>query len=279
MTMTPGNYLEHAVEWFQQSVPFTGAKHQPLIDLWRGVYADALKAPRFLLPEGGVAVTTKLTHLVTPVRLPYPCIVLEFTMGAHRLILIAREMTDNNGKPHIAVYHVYVAKPPIGREHEGLYWVPNEVVTVIDLAHFDRKLDGSHAIRLINMQTGQRVSIGSGADHVVKCLQENCGLSVLSLIQALQCCNVTTGAIPPSAALNKKRIANNRLPFVEYKVLMLGDERSASTPQGGHHASPRQHLRRGHIRRISDNRTVWVNQCLVGNPNKGFIVKDYRVKA
>lgn len=41
-------------------------------------------------------------------------------------------------------------------------------------------------------------------------------------------------------------------------------------------SSPREHLRRGHIRKIGDNR-IWVSSCTVGNKEKGIVKKNYRV--
>ena len=54
--------------------------------------------------------------------------------------------------------------------------------------------------------------------------------------------------------------------------------RAKSTPQGGTHASPRWHVRRGHWRQLADGRRVFVRQCQVGDPARGGVVKDYIVK-
>ncbi|SNR52031.1 hypothetical protein EYF88_12460 [Paracoccus sediminis] len=54
--------------------------------------------------------------------------------------------------------------------------------------------------------------------------------------------------------------------------------RAAIPPQGGSHASPRWHLRRGHWRRLADGRRVFVRQCEVGDPTRGGVVKDYTVE-
>jgi hypothetical protein len=44
---------------------------------------------------------------------------------------------------------------------------------------------------------------------------------------------------------------------------------------GGTHASPRLHLRRGHIRHCYTGQYVWVRPTTVGNKRLGIIFKDY----
>jgi hypothetical protein len=102
------------------------------------------------------------------------------------------------------------------------------------------------------------------------------------LVQAcsvINCENITTASIEPSASLNKKRHARGKQPFFTYKVLQINDgSRSASKGSGdGTHASPRMHLRRGHLRRYPD-KTIWIRASMVNAEiNNGFVVKDYSV--
>jgi hypothetical protein len=51
-----------------------------------------------------------------------------------------------------------------------------------------------------------------------------------------------------------------------------------SEPQGGSHASPRWHVRRGHWRQLADGRRVFVRACEVGDPERGGVIKDYIVE-
>lgn len=52
-----------------------------------------------------------------------------------------------------------------------------------------------------------------------------------------------------------------------------------AAPQGGTHASPRWHIRRGHWRQLADGRRVFVRECEVGDSTRGGVVKDYIVGA
>lgn len=50
-------------------------------------------------------------------------------------------------------------------------------------------------------------------------------------------------------------------------------------PQGGTHASPRWHVRRGHWRQLADGRRIFVRACEVGDPERGGVIKDYIIGA
>jgi len=90
---------------------------------------------------------------------------------------------------------------------------------------------------------------------------------------ALECTNVGTEVLRPNREAVKARAP---LDSYEYHILTIepNEERTPSQERGGTHASPRTHLRRGHIRHLSSGKKVWVNSCLV-NPGHGMIEKDY----
>lgn len=104
-------------------------------------------------------------------------------------------------------------------------------------------------------------------------------LAVRQLCAALNCSNVETETIAAPKRLNKKRIKNKKLPFFEYKVLTVGNSKATSKGayQGGTHNSPREHIRRGHPRRYSKGKTIWIQPHMVGDNTKGKIIKKYRV--
>jgi len=80
--------------------------------------------------------------------------------------------------------------------------------------------------------------------------------------------------------LNKKRQAKGKpaITFdwhlVDIRPVVLKGE-----GQGGTHASPRLHDRRGHWRTYkSTGKRVWVKDCKVGDASKGMVFKDYTVR-
>lgn len=100
-------------------------------------------------------------------------------------------------------------------------------------------------------------------------------------ISALNCSNIEYIDNPAPEALNRKRVKAGKVPLFSYKTLHIkvGPKEASINPMGGTHASPRVHLRRGHIRRLTDLRTTWVSACVVGNKELGMIHKEYAVTA
>lgn len=101
---------------------------------------------------------------------------------------------------------------------------------------------------------------------------------LLELLEALSCKNVVidNAKIPK---IGERGAANKNLPFYETKCLTIKATQKQSTgTRTGTHESPRQHLRRGHIRRLESG-NIWVNACVVGSSEKGVIKKSYNVAA
>ena len=104
-------------------------------------------------------------------------------------------------------------------------------------------------------------------------------MCVVELCNVLECTNVTTKLFDAPEKLNKKRLSNGRVPFFSYHVLNLVEPSAAKSPPGtGTHASPRQHYRRGHIRRLSPGRKTWVRPAMIGDAARGVVAKDYDVQ-
>lgn len=77
--------------------------------------------------------------------------------------------------------------------------------------------------------------------------------------------------------LNKKRERAGKLPILDHHVISLA-RRHRVEPLGGEPTGNRKrlHFRRGHWRHYEQSKT-WINWMLVGNPDLGFIDKEYRL--
>lgn len=98
--------------------------------------------------------------------------------------------------------------------------------------------------------------------------------------------NVIMEAVEPNASENKRRAKHGKPPLMRYHVLKIRPiGREASEPQGGTHASPALHIRRGHFKTYTEaaplfgkyTGTFWVDQHIAGKKSNHVVVKDYEV--
>lgn len=84
--------------------------------------------------------------------------------------------------------------------------------------------------------------------------------------------------IAPPEKINAKRVKRGKLPLFGYsKVTVdMGGRAPKGDHQGGTHASPRKHWRRGHIRRLGSSKEIFIQPMIVGS--HGFVDHEYRVK-
>ena len=116
-------------------------------------------------------------------------------------------------------------------------------------------------------------------------MASDCADEIMAAVQAcaaLSCSNVSTETIEPSRTMNKIRRSKGKQPFYSYRLLHIDPSSRSETgaPLGGSHASPRTHLRRGHIRTyhrdMPNEFTRWINSVTVQGRG-GFAEKDYVV--
>lgn len=100
----------------------------------------------------------------------------------------------------------------------------------------------------------------------------------LDFCRTLQDRHVDFSDVEPDAAKNRMRRARGKAPLFTYKVLTVGKKKRKSAHQGGTHASPRSHLRRGYYRTSKNGVQHWVQPCMVKGETPGFVHKDYKVE-
>lgn len=98
---------------------------------------------------------------------------------------------------------------------------------------------------------------------------------VLGFLNALACSNV---AIERGPAPKQGAKVKGGIPFDTYHTLVLRRPKGTSEGTGaGGHRSPREHLRRGHVRRLESGDKVWVNATVVNAGAPGKVIKDYKL--
>ena len=78
---------------------------------------------------------------------------------------------------------------------------------------------------------------------------------------------------------NRRKMQQGKTPTFDWTTVFIEPAKPRSDSKGGTHASPRLHDRRGHLRRLTTGKNVWVKACKVGDPSKGAIFHDYKIEA
>ena len=78
---------------------------------------------------------------------------------------------------------------------------------------------------------------------------------------------------------NRRKMQQGKAPTYDWTTVYIDPAKPRSDSKGGTHASPRLHDRRGHLRRLTTGKNVWVKACKVGDASKGAIFHDYKIEA
>ena len=78
---------------------------------------------------------------------------------------------------------------------------------------------------------------------------------------------------------NRRKMQQGKAPTYDWTTVYIDPAKPRSDSKGGTHASPRLHDRRGHLRRLTTGKNIWVKACKVGDASKGAIFHDYKIEA
>lgn len=244
------------------------------------------KSTKFILPDGGrIFDDVELRSLDESVtlRLPFPCIALEYHSNG-----LERKHDEPiglvNGVPQ------YESDSFVSAPKRIVYAREVEWFILVNIAFFT-KTDGlwrlmpecyipttnylKRDVSLLGrpgIVCGVRDPRAMSADYM-----DEVG-ALMAFLNVLQCSNVK---IEKKQAKKEGKQVKSALPFDSYHVLTIDSHKSVGFGCGTsfNHRSPREHLRRGHIRRLNDGRKVWVNATVV-SAGKGFgvVAKDYAMR-
>jgi hypothetical protein len=230
---------------------------------------------KFQLPLDGAIFDDNLKGLPSQINLPYETIVLELRRTQRdriaRGIIILVETVEENSIRISAI-----------AEASNGYWTVNTIVTILPKSNISvSMLDNLNNV-IIAPEYNRRLVPDLVA--LERDIQKLSVRIVLELVEALSCSNVYIDTLSVSTKFNKQRASQGKLPLYEYKILTIDaptEHSSNRVPLGGTHRSPRQHLRRGHVR-IYNRGTpseykVWVNSMVINRKNPSKIEKMYDV--
>lgn len=262
------------------------------------VLSEAKKAVKFVLPENGRIFDTKFKALPVSLNLPFPAVLLEYrctaegglaeelfgriaTAPAPKRIVYA-EQTDNV---------IIVASVVAYKNDDGDSW---QVMPYYAEILNDQNITGDEVIRsapegldkekITGVYTrfsdmggmAKKMFAEAWEDHAYTDMFDEVS-AVLSLIEALSCKNVGIEKIP-TRKMNKSALKRGAMLFDEYHILTVASSTASGIGGEGTHRSPREHLRRGHIRRLESG-NIWVNSTVVNAGIHGKIHKAYALEA
>jgi hypothetical protein len=277
-------------------------------------FAQAImKAQHFVLPDGGMLLDDGCRGLEgETLHLPYPVITLAFAFDwsatPDRLLVVKestlREATNGFGL-HARTRHVdevsdghypmdatglwlrQAMNADDAPEHFGLLPVSFFIFDPWQTTADNCDLVGIRGCYVFaNPAVAHWVTQPENADawETAQVQSTSSGRAVLEFLEALTCRNVAPRPITaPPSGVGGHHSGDRRKPIFETKILTLDvpghATQDAATPGAGHdRASPRAHLRRGHIRRLEGG-NIWINKTIVGiRQATGWIEKAYDLR-
>ena len=292
------NYLRKADAFLRKHmIPWMQANHHEDSVVCSSLLEDAKAATKFVLPEGGRIFNDRLKGIdgMDIIRLPFESILIEYQASKSRGI--AEEVVGEENTVQ------YPRRIVFANEHEEFIFIYSIVGSNLNgqdtwamqpmsvcISKVGSTVFVEPAIKSINETTvkgvgAQIVPTGTLFDAMYSSDREEWAwadmqdevLAVLELIEALSCSNVTHEAIT-ARKQNKSQVRKGALPFDEYRMLIVKNSTKEYQDKGGTHASPREHLRRGHIRNLSNGNRIWINSCVVNAGVGGRINKNYDMR-
>lgn len=229
---------------------------------------------KYMLPMGGLILDDpefRGLENVERIRLPQKYIALEYARPQGEVA--AHERPCSKAIVFVREGEEFIIVTPVFWHDLAKAWVPMEPVGIRPSDYVQKGLkfeSGSPAFKVIIPNAKDRKIQWPVEDY-----QDE--LTVLMhFLNALACANVK------SERLNTpKRKVKAAIPFDEYHILTIDCPKSGATCKSGQHGesrSPREHLRRGHIRRLEDGRKIWINATVVNHGVGGKVGKEYSVR-
>ena len=226
---------------------------------------------KFMLPEGGRIYDDKEYRGLDdsePLRLPYPNIALEYSRNTG-----GKELTEYEGLSTKTIIFARESEDAI--IFQVVMWVdfkktwgplPEAAIPRIGYLNRSKSFNGYTGINM--WRADQRIPLSDYADEAG---------ALMCFLNVLACNNVHVERSEPKKATRKIKAA---FPFDTYHVLIIDvPNKTGERTHSGSHRSPREHLRRGHIRRIADGRRIWVNATVVAaGRGAGVVTKSYAVR-
>lgn len=270
------------------------------LDILKDTLVTLKNGIKFISPINGRILDDDLKGIPDELNLPYPITIIEFLREPSEIELEYR--INNNGDLMTKVIAIAkqkekgVIEVTSVRYSDNLKeWVITPFIAILGTAKYDTNIYNETDISNVYINNNGYMltseyrwladkvlsdnAAGISVEDMPKSQLHNAIIGVLELIEMLTCSNVEVVDVPVSKvrrSLSKK----GKLPFDEYKILTIKQRNNNSNKKDpiGTHRSPREHLRRGHIRTYENGLKIFVSSCVINAGVGGKITKDYVIK-
>lgn len=270
--MQPLNYCRKLLKHIKENVeasPLSEEIERDFPGLWWKMKKELRDSVKFLMPHGGILLED---HNVSALdegeqHLPFRSIALEFTGES---VIKGKDRDPNLLYP--------VKFLVLAWEEDAYYGGGIMMLLGLDCGDGMWRLYPCGVLEAEGIErVGGEVGycLGKSALGTPQWIVDIVMTRLLGFLNALACSNVETSRLPRKKV---HRLTKAGKQFDDYHVLVIKrKEGEIYHDKNGTHASPREHIRRGHIRRIGSKK-IWVCATVV-NPGIGATVrKDYEVR-
>lgn len=310
MNPTPLNYWGQARPFLERLKPKLHPMDQAMLET---IIDTADKAPKFILPDEGRLLERDKQALfkdeqLDTLHLPFPEMVIEYPVAYSKgenfdpkeaarstkrlaILIDLKHLATRLKVPFPAGMDVGIMVVPISYYDEMDFWVPMPAAGVLNSTddevpdHAYSNLSYQVVAWLPHMLNGAAKKARKTEDEMLKHMHNDVNsecCAVIDMLQIMQCSNVkATKLNTVNTSVNRKRASKGKTPLFEYHVLAVDLAGVNShvgirpTYEPSDRKSPRQHLRRGHIRQCHSGKRVFVQAAMVGS--RGQVSKTYAV--
>jgi len=275
--------------------PHSSAYQEQLDGLLHATVFDCRRMPLAFVRDTGKAEAHESMALSRKVRLPFPVCYFEFgvvddgddreTSGIAILALETRTYIDVEGVDFMAqdIDAPFTESVTVYCFNAWEIWRDLDEALVID----DCRGEFQNGAIVDGQDESEFFCFVNGGNPAAECCVRDGSEILLGVLALLNEQLLASEFQPdPQAEWNRARAKRGRLPLSsDTRVLTINTaavrKAVSKSPEVGLHESPRLHWRRGHHRvlhRGSEYEAkTWVRKCLVGDPARGAIHKDYRL--
>lgn len=245
-----------------------------------------LSKDNWLLPSFNEITLSEVDRQLEWLRLPFENLWVDCSKGMSLFFMSTQgvEITyqsDNECKIVAFLFlfihdHSRALKKVIGDRWFSKLCYVGSIWTKVDETHAHSGISGLDYGPL-KFRTFRFVADGEDKHQIVKNGIHHVFFEVCFALNMLS--NVSLVPVPPA---NKVPKHEHKYPRLEYHVLKIQSNRNGTISpklEEQLRQSPRQHLRRGHLRRLTAPKYTkpytWIPPCIVGDAERGSIVKDY----